>query len=58
MKNLILPIIYVSSIVMLISFATSCSTANYAYNYNQKFHTNYTDKCPTFKNKYTNGLEF
>ena len=58
MKNLILPIIYISSLVMLISFATSCSTSNYAYNYNQKFHKQYKDNCPTFKNKYTNGLEF
>ncbi len=58
MKNIILPIIYVSSILLLISFATSCSTANYAYNYNQKFLKQYNDNCPTFKNKYTNGLEF
>jgi len=58
MKNIILPIIYVSSLVMLISFATSCSSANYVYNYNQKFHKQYKDNCPTFKNKYTNGLEW
>jgi len=58
MKNLILPIIYVSSLVMLISFATSCSSANYVYNYNQKFHKQYKDNCPTFKNKYQNGVEF
>ncbi len=58
MKNLILPILYLTSLLILISFATSCSTANYAYNYNKKFLKQYNDNCPTFKNKYTNGLEF
>ena len=37
MKNLILPIIYVSSLVMLISFATSCSTMQNTYKPNYKY---------------------
>ena len=45
-------------IIATITMMSSCSQAKYAYNYNQKFHKSYSDNCPTFKNKYTNGLEF
>ena len=47
-----------TSILIAIISLTSCSQSRYAYNYNQKFHTNYADKCPTFKNKHVNGFEF
>ena len=49
----------VSAIIILtISLLSSCGSSRYAYNYNQKFHKNYSDNCPTFKNKHVNGLEF
>ena len=55
----IISIVTASAIIITTAImVTSCSTANYAYNYNQKFHKQYKDNCPTFKNKYTNGLEF
>ena len=46
--------IIITTLVMI----TSCSQSRYAYNYNQKFLKQYSDNCPTFKNKHTNGLEF
>ena len=34
---------------ILFGYLTSCSSGRHLYI--QKFHTNYHDKCPTFKNK-------
>jgi len=45
-------------IITTIAMISSCSQAKYAYNYNQKFHKQYSDHCPTFKNKHQNGLEW
>lgn len=55
----IISIVTASAIIITTAIMiTSCSQSRYAYNYNEKFHTNYADKCPTFKNKYQNGVEF
>ena len=45
-------------IITTIAMISSCSKSKYVYNYNQKFHKSYSDNCPTFKNKHTNGLEW
>ena len=52
----IISITVATSILIAIISLTACSS--YQYTYKQKFHTNYSDNCPTFKNKHTNGLEF
>jgi cell division protein FtsL len=45
----IISITVATSILIAILSLTSCNS--YQYTYKQKFHTNYSDKCPTFKNK-------
>ena len=45
----IISITVATSILIAILSLTSCNS--YQYTYKQKFHTNYSDKCPTFKSK-------
>jgi len=44
MKNLILPILYLASLITLISFATSCSTMQNTYKPNYKYLKDHKDQ--------------
>ena len=55
-KDKLITSVFITLSLILACYLQSCTS--YQYTYNQKFHKQYNDKCPTFKNKYTNGLEF
>ena len=48
-KDKIITSISIIGILIMTCYLQSCST--YKTTYNDKFHKNYVDKCPTFKNK-------
>ena len=47
----IISITVATSILIAILSLTSCTSTQHTYK--EKFHTNYNDKCPTFKSKIT-----
>ena len=47
----IISITVATSILIAILSLTSCTSTQYTHK--EKFHTNYNDKCPTFKSKIT-----
>ena len=48
LKNKIITSIFITLSLILMCYLQSCTT--YRTTYQDKFHKNYVDKCPTFKN--------
>ena len=48
-KDKIITSISIIGILVMTCYLQSCTTNRQVYN--NKFHKNYVDKCPTFKNK-------
>jgi len=48
LKNKIITSVFITLSLVLMCYLQSCTTNRQFYN--EKFHKNYVDKCPTFKN--------